>query len=112
MDYRVRPPFRFVGLGLVSLFLIVASVIWAVLARPWIGVALEAEASGALRVISVAPDAPAPGILKGRGVVALGGQGSDPLPLLPTDLVEDPDKLETTRRSATFWNAKARSMPA
>jgi two-component system sensor histidine kinase DevS len=95
MEYRVSPPFRFVGLGLVCLFLIVASVIWAVLARPWIGVALEAEASGTVRVVSVAPDAPAPAILKDRGVVALGGLGFDALPLLPTDLVEDPDKLET-----------------
>jgi hypothetical protein len=65
------------------------------LARPWIGVALEAEASGTVRVVSVAPDAPAPAILKDRGVVALGGLGFDALPLLPTDLVEDPDKLET-----------------
>lgn len=81
--------------GLLSLASAVLVVSLA-LSQPWLGLRFAAQ-DDAVVVAEVSPDGPAATVTAGERVVALrpAGQAADAVPLVATDLIEEPDGLPT-----------------
>ena len=102
MEYRDTPPIRFLGIGLVVLILMVGLVTWINLARPWLGVRFEPTSAGAVEIAAIARQSPLAREALGATVVQIAAGGATggaadgaSVPLIATDLTDEPDKLIT-----------------
>ncbi len=78
-------------------------VFWLVLHQPWLGMTLQAQPdSNAVRVVAVDPDGPARMLPVPSRLVAVGIDGGNRIELVASDLVEEPDTLQTYAMAAQF----------
>lgn len=95
MNARVTPALALVAALVLAVAAVIATVYLA-LHQPWIGLGLSASASGdALVVRSTTSYGPNGSLPPGSRIVAIGPDGGETIPLLPTDLVEEPDTFDS-----------------
>lgn len=78
-------------------------VFWLVLHQPWLGMTLAPQAdTNAVRIVAVDPDGPARLVPAPSRLVAIGADDGSRIELVASDLVEEPDTLETYAMAAQF----------
>jgi signal transduction histidine kinase len=78
-------------------------VFWLVLHQPWLGMTLAPQAdTNAVRIVTVDPDGPARLAPAPSRLVAVGADDGSRIEPVASDLVEEPDTLETYAMAAQF----------
>jgi signal transduction histidine kinase len=103
MRAPVLPGARLLSAVLICL---VSAVLCTVIVRqpPWLGLAFEQTAAGAtLRIADVAASDPSKGPQSGDSLMAIGAVGGTPMNIVPGDLLEEPDFLDTWAEEDAFY---------
>ncbi|WP_323782499.1 sensor histidine kinase [Thalassovita sp.] len=87
----------------------VAAAIYFALQQPWMGVSLTSSPSDRLIIRSTVPYGPNGSLPAGSRLFAIGSvQGGEKIPLVATDIIEEPDSFDTFESMDSFFRRQGR----